>query len=505
MSNYRFDGGPNQDRLSAAHCAGQLQRQAEALDNERAATESVIAAARDKQQGLPRRKLGAPLEIAAVLTVLLLVLDWFVGSIVTQVYTAESDTVRFLKTLLITATNFGLGAWLGELLREHDDLNPPHRMLLTLLLIAAPLYWALTYVLRLSYGFALDHAAQATAVGSTVNPWFDAGLWSTVAAAGMVFALATTLGRESWEAFELRWRLWGAARHLRTVKRQLAAVRRDLGDGGLGGGTRALPGALVFALAATGATIAMASAASAEPLPVCSPASQWLAGEMPAGSFVEVLLAAGDTIPQDRWRLYRAMAGMVLACAGDGSTITLRPVTRAGVSESPHFSGTVPVPDPTRKGNELWHSLGGERRPFVANALRAVDDFPQIGGHGWGSDPVGALEGAAQDLALAPAGVKRSIILIANGWVQTRELDMFPHGGTPAEDADRVRRTLKVAGVLLRLNGTHVIVAGIAPGYAKMRVTSTQVLGLCRFWRALVDSGGGTVTFCAPAFPGIVQ
>ncbi|HTD36237.1 MAG TPA: hypothetical protein VK669_01890 [Candidatus Limnocylindrales bacterium] len=230
-------------------------------------------------------------------------------------------------------------------------------------------------------------------------------------------------------------------------------------------------------------------------------ASGWLGQELPAGTEVELLVAAGPTIPGGRWPAYRAMATAVAACAAPGTALTLRPITDKSMTELPVFTGAVPDRSGQNGVNELRYAT--EVRAFARREAAAVDRLPQIGKDAGGSDPLGALAAAGQSLRLGPAGSKHVVVAIFNGWQQTRALNLFSYQRDPAASTGSAVRALRGSGALPDLNGSEVIVVGLTPGVSTMQTSDAQLAGLCRFWRGVVEAGGGRVALCAAALPGI--
>jgi hypothetical protein len=55
------------------------------------------------------------------------------------------------------------------------------------------------------------------------------------------------------------------------------------------------------------------------------------------------------------------------------------------------------------------------------------------------------------------------------------------------------------------LQGSDVVIVGLTPGAERMQTSDAQLAGLCRFWRAVVEAGHGTLKLCAAGLPGISQ
>lgn len=229
--------------------------------------------------------------------------------------------------------------------------------------------------------------------------------------------------------------------------------------------------------------------------------SAWLGGELGAGSSVELLVAAGPTIPGGRWPAYRAMADAVAGCAGAGTSVTLRPITDRSLTELPLFSAAVPEQTGQNAVNPLRYHT--DLRGFVVREAAAVDRLPEVGKTATGSDPLGALSAAGQSLRLGATGSKHVVIAIFNGWQQTRALNLFSYQRDPAGSTGAAIRSLRAGGALPDLGGTDVVIVGLTADVASMQTSDAHLAGLCRFWRGVVEASGGTLKLCAAALPGI--
>ena len=260
--------------------------------------------------------------------------------------------------------------------------------------------------------------------------------------------------------------------------------------------------ALAFAglLSLAGCGSGSQSASAAEPLGSRC-ASPWLQTELAAGTSVELLVAAGDTIPAGRWTAYRTMAGAVVACAGENTSVTVRPITADSLTELPLFTGAVPAPTGQNAVNPLRYR--SDVRGFAAKTAAAVDRLPAIAKAKTGSDPLGAMQAAGQDFRVAPAASQHVVVAIFNGWQQTRALNLFRYRRDPAGSAQAALRDLRTSGALPDLSGSDVVIVGLTPGDARMQTSDAQLSGLCRFWRTVVEAGGGTLKLCAAGLPGI--
>jgi hypothetical protein len=230
-------------------------------------------------------------------------------------------------------------------------------------------------------------------------------------------------------------------------------------------------------------------------------ASAWLSGELHAASSVELLVAAGDTIPASRWPAYRAMAAEVAGCAGVGATITLRPITADSLTELPLFAGEVPSPTGQDAVNPLRYR--SDLRAFVLKTGAAFDRLPQLARGVTGSDPLGAMQAAAGDLRLESGTSPRVVVAIFNGWQQSRSLNLFRYGEDPAASTGLALRALRASGALPELGGADVVIAGLTTGTARMQTSDAQLAELCTFWRSVIAAGHGSLKLCAAALPGI--
>jgi hypothetical protein len=260
-----------------------------------------------------------------------------------------------------------------------------------------------------------------------------------------------------------------------------------------------LAAALATTLALAGCDSGGASAAETAAERGCP--STWLSGELHGATSIELLVAAGDTIPAGRWPAYRAMAAEVTGCAGVGATVTLRPITANSLTELPLFAAEVPAPVGQDAVNPLrYHS---DLMAFSHKAGAAFDKLPDLERGKGGSDPLGALQAAAGDLRLESGTAPHVVVAIFNGWQQSRSLNLFRYGVDPAQSTGPAVRSLRASGALPQLNGADVVIAGLSPGETRMQTSDAQLAELCTFWRSLVAAGHGSLKLCAAALPGI--
>jgi len=258
---------------------------------------------------------------------------------------------------------------------------------------------------------------------------------------------------------------------------------------------------LAAALAVAPALAACSSGSAAETSSERTCPSTWLSGELHGASSVEVLVAAGDTIPAGRWPAYRAMASEVTGCVAGGAAVTVRPITANSLTELPLFAAEVPAPVGQDAVNPLRYHA--DLRSFSMRAGAAFDRLPTLERGSVGSDPLGALQAAAGDLRLENATAPHVVVAIFNGWQQSRSLNLFRYGHDPAQSVTPALRSLRASGALPQLNGVDVVIAGLAPGETRMQTSDAQLAELCTFWRSVIAAGHGSLKLCSAALPGI--
>ncbi len=231
----------------------------------------------------------------------------------------------------------------------------------------------------------------------------------------------------------------------------------------------------------------------------CKPEWDGIKAWLPPGAHVELLVAAGNTIPAGFWPRYKEAASAVLACAGEGAVVELLPITDSGASIAPLFVATAPTPPPDLN-NPLRLRL--EREAFLQRSLPAIETLHTTKTKFSGFDPLGTLQVAGESLHHA-AGGKRVVIMIGNGWQQTDRVNLFRWHDNPANHADDVIRRLKADGTLPNLATTDVVITGLTRGDVKLKMGSAEITGLCTFWAKVVRAGHGNVIWCRPFLPGI--
>jgi hypothetical protein len=231
----------------------------------------------------------------------------------------------------------------------------------------------------------------------------------------------------------------------------------------------------------------------------CKPEWDGIKAWLPPGARVELLVAAGNTIPAGYWPRYREAASAILACAGDGAVVELLPITDSGASVSPLFVATAPTPPPDLN-NPLRLRL--EREQFLKHSIPAIETLYTTTTKFGGFDPLGTLQVAGESLHHGSAG-KLVVVMIGNGWQQTDHVNLFRWGDNPANHADDVVRRLKSDGTLPNLATTDVVITGLTRGDLRLKMGSAEITGLCTFWGKVVQAGHGKVVWCKAFLPGM--
>jgi hypothetical protein len=226
-----------------------------------------------------------------------------------------------------------------------------------------------------------------------------------------------------------------------------------------------------------------------------SSASQCTAGAIPDAiadaSDVQLLVAAGSSIPPGSWSSYRYMAVQVATCAAPGTRLDIHPITAMSFSTPSLFSGSVPQPDRSTSANRLL--LLERQRMFADGVTTAIERLPRmdVGGR---SDPIGALKVAADELSKRPVRSHRVIIAIFSGWQQAAPANIYVYHTDPRQLINVSISRLKAAGAMPELNGIDVSIFGISPG--TMKVSDIHLQEMCGFWER---SCGRRVESSAPA------
>lgn len=262
--------------------------------------------------------------------------------------------------------------------------------------------------------------------------------------------------------------------------------------------------AVAGTLSVTGPPGAVRAQSEAPQAVVACKSPEWdrIRALVPAGARIELLVAAGNTIPRKRWQSYKEAAIAVLACAGEGAAIELLPITDNGVNVAPLFVSVAPTPNPDAN-NPLRRRL--EKAQFVKTGLAAIESLHTTTEVYNGFDPLGALQLAGESLHSTPSGGKMVVIVIGNGWQQTPRINLFRWQHNPSTHAQEVIEKLKADGTLPNLAATDVIIAGLDLGDRGMRMSGTDMTGLCAFWDRIVRAGNGKLQWCKAALPGMVM
>jgi hypothetical protein len=255
--------------------------------------------------------------------------------------------------------------------------------------------------------------------------------------------------------------------------------------------------AALFAVIGPGARAGAADTPSAAPRPGCE--SRFLQQQLPAGANVQLLVASGNTIPQGAWPGYREMALRVVGCSGEAAQLALRPITGQSFSQRALSTESVPARTGGSKVNPLHYRA--ELRAFVdreASALDQLQGYPNA--LNW-SDPIGALLAASDAQRLTAPGTKHVVVMVMNGYQQTPEYNIFQYRTDPEKFVEPILRQLREKRAVPQLAGADVVILGITAGASGMQSSTMQVTGLCRFWRAIVQAGQGTMTYCGAGLP----
>jgi hypothetical protein len=221
----------------------------------------------------------------------------------------------------------------------------------------------------------------------------------------------------------------------------------------------------------------------------------WLAGQLPQQGEIELLVAAGSSIPSPQtWTLYRSMAREVIACASPGTRIVLRPIDASPLTDETLFDHALPsANDQNTMRRNATLDLFEDR---VQSALARL---PEIGKSDRSSDPIAALQGAAQD----PSTVRRVTVMIFNGWQQSHSANILVYGRNAADYVRPVVDRLRKSGGLPQLHGSSVYIFGLTAWPHQTGTPAEQINGLCRFWTAIVGASGGKLGACSADMPGL--
>lgn len=225
-----------------------------------------------------------------------------------------------------------------------------------------------------------------------------------------------------------------------------------------------------------------------------------LATSMPGDAYVELLAARGSAIPSGRWPFYRSLARAVVACLRPGAHLTIRAIAPNSLAVPPLFAGTGRAE--AGGANPLLPLIA--QRQFIQRALAAIDTLPRRHLEDDSSyDPLGALTAAGSDFAMTPPGMKQMLLMLFNGWVQSRSINLFSFGSNPLPAVPPIIARLRAEGAMPDLHGSRVLIAGITAGDPRMRVGDEQLGELCAFWRLMVQAAHGELVACGASLPGV--
>jgi hypothetical protein len=224
--------------------------------------------------------------------------------------------------------------------------------------------------------------------------------------------------------------------------------------------------------------------------------------ELRPGGHIEILLAAGNTVPPELRSTYEEMATETLKCIGDNSHVEIIPITDEGVAVAPAFSGIMPGAQPNDT-NPIRIRI--EREQFVKLAAAKVHEIVNAQRNYTGFDPLGTLYAAGDSLRQAQSGAKLLVLLIGNGWQQTKPVNLYRYHDNPAMHSAEIVNMLRTARTLPKLYGSDVVVAGVTRGNPRMKMADREIAGLCRFWEEIIHASGGTMLtqYCKVTLPGL--
>ena len=221
---------------------------------------------------------------------------------------------------------------------------------------------------------------------------------------------------------------------------------------------------------------------------------------MPAGAAVELLTARGPAIPAGRWPQYQALAAAVVACVGPRTHLAIRAIGPNSLASPPVFARTLRVE--AGGVNSLVPLLA--QRKFVADALAAVDTLARAHPEDDGTyDALGALAAAGADFSMTAPGAKRVVLMIFNGWLQSRSINIFSFASNPRRAASAVIARLRADDAMPDVHGSRVLIAGLTAGDPRMRIDDTRLAELCGFWTLIVEAAHGRLAACGASLPGV--
>jgi hypothetical protein len=193
------------------------------------------------------------------------------------------------------------------------------------------------------------------------------------------------------------------------------------------------------------------------------------------------------------------MAAAVMACVADNTRVELYPITDVGVGRPPFFVATAPGATAT---NTSWLRIQVERDQFVTAAAAAADSVVNTRRTYDGFDPLGTLFAAGEALHRGSTSAKQIVIVIGNGWQQSKRVNLFRYNDVASKHADEVIQQLRGDQILPNLAGTDVAFAGVVRGDKRMKVGDREIVGLRIFWDRIVRASGGTLVSFDPVLPG---
>ncbi|HEY6236155.1 MAG TPA: hypothetical protein VIW69_13735 [Candidatus Elarobacter sp.] len=263
---------------------------------------------------------------------------------------------------------------------------------------------------------------------------------------------------------------------------------------------------LAAAAVAVAALVPPAHTAQAEAVTACGEThlrDSFISTELQQKAQIEILLAAGITAPNPQKDQFAQIARAVFVCAQTDALIDLVPITDTGFGRGPLFSATAPGPHNGQTNPLRIKKQKEELEKRAALAIHTVLFTPE---QFTGSDILGTLWTAGNALRQSGAP-KRVVVIVANGWHQTRSIDIFTYHKPPDLVAGDVVKKLRAEHRMPNLTDTDVFVAGISKGANGMRIDEGGLSSLCTFWRKIVTESGGVMhdDSCGRMLPGMTE
>ncbi|HEY0393568.1 MAG TPA: hypothetical protein VGD01_03650 [Candidatus Elarobacter sp.] len=402
---------------------------------------------------------------------------------------------------------------LGEVLRPLRFRRPfgiQYGIPAVLLVVFGLTYLVITYRLR---AVSVTLSAEDALLPSDL----EAAALTAIAAGGYLLSIVAALTRESWRRYRLAAEVRRLRSSLRVHETRLARARRDLARTSAAsqqdaeppsaparGSSEPRPPASSAGSAAVALIIALVTlphGAQAAVAPRCAEGVEWLRAAIPADSRL-ALIVTTQQISDEQRSLDRAMAKAVLGCAGARTVVTVRAITATALTDAPAWHGTVPA-DPA--GTDPYAPVRG--RGFLAEAGGAIDRAiaPLPSSAPLGSDILGALAASGQEWSVVPGSGIRVAVIVASGWQQSRDLNLFSYQGRAATKITEALRKLRHDGTLPDLRGARVYLVGLTPGARAMATTNAQIQSLCAFWSAIVTASNGELKLCVGTLPGVAR